>query len=93
MSVGTALAANQQMDKFKVLTLVFKCLDCVGPLYLRNLLVRFPEDRKQGLHSDNGVKRLLEPRTKLKMFASRAFSVIGLRWWNQSLTMSKAVTI
>ena len=69
--------------QFKVLTLVFKCLDCAGPLYLRNLLVRFPEDRKQGLHSDNMEKRLLKPRTKLKMFASRAFSVISPRWWNQ----------
>ena len=76
------LPINKQIQ-FKVLTLVFKCLDCAGPLYLRNLLVRFPEDRKQGLHSDNRVKRLLEPRTKLKMFASRAFSVIGSRWWNQ----------
>ena len=69
--------------QFKVLILVFKCLDCTGPLYLRNLLVDFPEDRKQGLHGDNIVKRLLEPRTKLKTFASRAFSVIGLKWWNQ----------
>ena len=69
--------------QFKVLILVFKCLDCAGPLYLRNLLVEFPEDRKQGLSSDSMVKRLLEPRTKLKTFASTAFSVIGLRWWNQ----------
>ena len=72
-----------KLIQFKVLTLAFKCLDCAGLLYLRNLLVRFPEDRKQGLQSDNMVKRLLEPRTKLKMFASRAFSVIGPRWWNQ----------
>ena len=40
------LPINKQIQ-FKVLTLVFKCLDCAGPLYLRNLLVRFPEDRKQ----------------------------------------------
>ena len=46
-------------------------------------LVRFPEDRKQGLCSDNMVKRLLKPRTKLKTFASKALSVIGPRWWNQ----------
>ena len=50
------LPINKQIQ-FKVLTLVFKCLDCAGPLYLRNLLVRFPEDRKQGLHSDNMVKK------------------------------------
>ena len=56
-------------------------------------LVEFPEDRKQGLHSNNMVKRLLEPRTKLKTFASRAFSVIGPKWWNQLLTMSQAVAI
>ena len=69
--------------QFKVLILVFKCLDCAGPLYLRNLLVEFPEDRKQGLHRYNMVKRLLEPRTKLKTFAPRAFSVISPNWWNQ----------
>ena len=76
------LPINKQIQ-FKVLTLVFKCLDSAGPLYLRNLLVEFPEDRNQGLHSKNMVKRLLEPRTKLKTFASRAFSVIGPKWWNQ----------
>ena len=43
----------------------------------------FPEDRKQGLRSDNMVQSLLEPRRKLKTFASRAFSVISPRWWNQ----------
>ena len=76
------LPINKQIQ-FKVLILGFKCLDCAGPLYLRNLLVEFPEDRKQGLCSDSMAKRLLEPRTKLKTFASRAFSVIGPRWWNQ----------
>ena len=69
--------------QFKVLTLVFKCLDCAGPLYLRNLLVEFPDDRKQGLCSNNMMKRLLEPRTKLKTFALRAFSVVSPKWWNQ----------
>ena len=49
------LPINKQIQ-FKVLTQVFKCLDCAGPLYLRNLLVRLPEDRKQGLCSDNMVK-------------------------------------
>ena len=69
--------------QFKVLIFVFKCLDCAGPLYHRNLLVEFPDDRKQGLYSNNMVKRLLEPRTKLKTFASRAFSVVSPKWWNQ----------
>ena len=59
--------------QFKVLILVFKCLDCAGPLYLRNLLVEFPEDRKQGLRSDNMVKRLLETRTKLKNICIKSF--------------------
>ena len=59
--------------QFKVLILVFKCLDCAGPLYLRNLLVEFPEDRKQGLCSDNMVKRQLEPRTKLKNICIKSF--------------------
>ena len=59
--------------QFKVLTLVFKSLDCAGPLYLRNLLVRFPKDRRQGLCSDNMVKRLLEPRTKLKNICIESF--------------------
>ena len=76
------LPINKRIQ-FKVLTLVFKCLDSAGPLYLRNLLVEFPEDRKQGLCSNTMVKRLLEPRTKLKTFASRVFSVISPKWWNQ----------
>ena len=83
------LQINKRIQ-FKVLTLVFKCLDCAGPLYLRNLLVEFPDDRKQGLCSNNMVKRLLEPRTKLKTFASRAFSVVSPNGGTNSLNYVKS---
>ena len=66
------LPINKRIQ-FKILTLVFKCLDCAGPLYLRNLLVEFPDDRKQGLRSNNMVKRLLETKDKVKNFCIESF--------------------
>ena len=50
-----------QRIKFKILTLVNKCLNCEAPTYLENLLTHHPCTR-QGLQSQWMVKRLVVPR-------------------------------
>ena len=68
--------------QFKILTLMYKCLDCQAPVYLRDLLVRLPV-RHEGLRSEKAVRQLLELRTKLKTFTARSFSCMAPWLWNQ----------
>ena len=65
--------------EFKVLLLVFKSLNDKGPEYLRELLIRYTPSRSLRSASSNS---LVEPRTKLKTYGDRAFSVMGPRLWN-----------
>lgn len=68
--------------KFKILTLIHKCLFSKAPQYLIELL-KVKELRREGLRSSNGNGILLEiPRTKKKTQAARSFSVEGPRLWN-----------
>ena len=70
--------------QYKILTLIHKCLSCRVPEYLAKLLIKYPyAERRQGLRSQNQERRLVEPKTKLKTFAARSFSCIGLKWWNR----------
>ena len=48
----------QQRIKFKILTLVHKCINCKAPTYLENLLIHHPYTR-QGLQSQSMGKRLV----------------------------------
>ena len=60
---------------------MFKSLDDMAPAYLGKLIT-IKQQRRQGLRSGN-IKDILEvPRTKIKMFASWAFSVYGQKTWN-----------
>ena len=72
----------QQGIKFKILTLVHKCINCEAPTYLQNLLINHPAAR-QGLQSQSMVKRLVVPRVHRSTFAARSFSHVGPLWWNQ----------
>ena len=53
--------------EYKILTLVHKCLSSRVPEYLNKLLIEYPyAERRQGLRSQHQVRRLVEPKTKLK---------------------------
>ena len=68
--------------KFKILTIVYKCLRGDAPEYLMNLLTRCPQTIHT-LRSKDIINRLVIPRTLRKTFASRSFSVMGLVLWNR----------
>ena len=67
---------------FKLLMIVHRCLHGNAPKYLKNLLIRTSAPERN-LRSSIDTERLLIPRTKLKTFASRAFSVAGQTEWNK----------
>ena len=68
--------------RYKILCLVYKCVNGIGPPYLENLLVKAPV-RREGLRSGTDQNKLIIPFTKLKTFAARSFSCIGPTYWNQ----------
>lgn len=68
--------------KFKLLTLVHKCLFSKSPKYLKSLLAE-KKPLRQGLRSGKQGGIILEvPYVKKKTQASRSFSVEGPRLWN-----------
>ena len=67
---------------FKLLMVVHRCLHGDAPKYLKDLLIRMPAPERN-LHSSIDTERLIIPRTKLKTFANRAFSVAGPVEWNR----------
>ena len=68
--------------EFKVLMLVYKCLQNKAPLYLRNLIKK-KECRREGLRSSEDDLMLEVPHTLKKIYASRSFSVYGPELWNR----------
>ena len=69
--------------KFKVLMLVYKCLQNKALLYRRNLIKK-RECRRKGLRSSEDDLMLVEvPRTLKKTYAGRSFSVYGPELWNK----------
>ena len=64
---------------FKVLLITYKALNNLGPVFISNLLVRYEPSRN--LRSTD--KYLLQiPKTRLKTYGDRAFSVSAPRLWN-----------
>ena len=57
----------------------------MAPQYLQDLITLCPVARL-GLSSEKSFQQLVIPFTKRKTLASRAFSSVALRWWNQPLT-------
>ena len=66
--------------EFKILTLVWKCLNNEAPAYLIDLLHTNTTERT--LRS-NTKKQLIIPKSKCKTFGERSFAVSGPRLWNQ----------
>ena len=64
---------------FKVLVLVYKCRNGLGPRYLTSMLSAYTP--VCGLRSAS-YGLLGEPRSRLKTVGDRAFSVAGPREWN-----------
>ena len=70
------------MIKFKILTLVYKCINNQAPSYLQNLLTVNPTSNRP-THSNSKYKQLVVPFTKRKTFADRSFSVVSPKYWNE----------
>ena len=66
----------------KVLSLMYKSLNGMAPQYLQDLITLCPVTRL-GLRSEKSFQQLVVPFTKRKTLASRAFSSVTPRWWNQ----------
>ena len=65
----------------KVLTLIWKCLNGLSPVYLRSLLTLAGE-RRVNMRSGDQHMRLQIPTVRRKTFANRSFNVQGSIWWN-----------
>ena len=65
---------------FKILLLVYKCLNGLAPTYLSELLRYTNGPRSLRSSSQNF---LAVPRTRLKMYGDKAFSAAAPRLWNQ----------
>ena len=72
----------KQRIKFKILTIVYKCINSQAPSYLQNLLSVNPTSNRS-THSNSKFKQLIVPFTKRKTFADRSFSVVGPKYWNE----------
>ena len=82
---------------FKICVLTYKSVNHIGPEYLTSLL-KFRESSTRTLRSNVlNNKLLLEvPKTKLKTFAARSFSVKGPEMWNElpeSLRLSQSISV
>lgn len=64
---------------FKILIMVFNCLNDKAPLYLSSLLTK----AKSGRNLRNCENKLMVPVVRKKTFAARSFSVYGPRLWNR----------
>ena len=65
--------------QYKILLLVYKCLNNLAPGYLSSLLTRYQPERSLRSSSLNLLK---QPPSRLKSYGDRAFSVCGPRLWN-----------
>ena len=65
---------------FKILCLVFRCLEDTAPKYLSDMLKKYNPGRPTRSQSEN---HLSVPFTKNKTFADRAFNVYGPNLWNE----------
>ena len=70
----------RQCISFKILVLTCKCLNGIGPQYLKDLIVKLKPTRP-GLRSET-THRLLIPKTSCKTFGARSFSVAAPVLWN-----------
>ena len=65
---------------FKVLLLVYKSLNDMGPVYLRDVLIYY-KPKCKGLRHD--PLSLEVPGTELVMYGDRTFHIVAAKAWNQ----------
>ena len=65
---------------FKILLLVYKCLNGLAPIYLSELLHHSNSPR---LLRSSSQKFLAVPRSRLKTYGDRAFYVVAPKLWKQ----------
>ena len=68
--------------KFKIVTIMHKCIHGVAPQYLKDL-VTFKQPASRSLRSNTQQLQCIIPRTKFKTFKARSFSVAGPTLWNE----------
>ena len=73
------LPVNSRIE-FKILVLVWKALNGIGPSYIRDLLTLYCPARM--LRSCDNMN-LCIPKTRLKTYGDRAFSVAAPKLWNR----------
>ena len=66
---------------FKVLLLTFKALNNKGPVYLKDLFTFYHPPRHLRSASDPLILEI--PRSKLKTYGDRSFSINAARKWNK----------
>lgn len=67
--------------KYKILLLMWRAQNNLAPRYVADMLTRW-EPARTGLRSQS-TNRMLVPRTRLKTYGDRAFSVAGPVLWNK----------
>lgn len=72
----------QTRIKFKIITIVHKCLYGVAPLYLKEL-IKSTRVNRTGLRSSSDSDKLEVPRSFRRTFADRSFSIQGPELWNK----------
>ena len=72
------LPVNQRIT-FKILLIIFKCINFIGPSYLSNLITLYVPNRV--LRSTDHFK-LCPNRSRTKRYGDRAFSVFAPLLWN-----------
>ena len=85
---GSSTAARHQLHwlpveeriKFKLLTLVYKCLNDQVPIHLQKLL-EYQEAEKETMSS--GRRLLKIPKSKHKTFLNRPFTISGPKLWSK----------
>ena len=74
---------------FRILPLVYKCLNGLAPIYLSELLRYSNSPRLLRSSSQNF---LVMPRSRLKTYGDRAFPVVAPQLWNQLPPELRGVT-
>ena len=72
----------KQRISYKILVLTHKSVNGQGPKYLQDL-IQPTTQRRKGLRSQRDSDLLLRPKTKLKTFADRSFSIAAPTLWNR----------
>ena len=67
--------------QYKILLLVYKCVQGTAPAYLQEL-INVNTYNRVGLCSSQDDCKLKIPRVNRETFANRSFKVLGPRWWN-----------